>query len=77
MNKETEKNKNLEIENFFGAFEDASDEWDNIEKRIYSSCNKSRTRETPKFASLVHPITMKGTVFEEYFFWWALYFPYG
>ncbi len=51
MNKEADKNKNLEIENFFGAFEEASDEWDDIEKRIYTSRNKSRTRETPKFES--------------------------
>ncbi len=51
MNKETDKGKNIEIENFFGAFEDESDEWEDIEKKIYSARNKSRMHEPLKLDS--------------------------
>ena len=44
-----EKLKKINIENFFGAFDEDSDEWEEIEKRINSARNKSRMREIPNW----------------------------
>lgn len=46
---EGERNKgDTSIESFFGVFADDSDEWEEIEKRIYAARNKSPTRRTPR-----------------------------
>ncbi len=47
MNEEANKNKYLEIQSFFGAFEDESEDWEDIEMRLYSARNKFRNREIP------------------------------
>ncbi|HUY00120.1 MAG TPA: antitoxin VapB family protein [Candidatus Deferrimicrobium sp.] len=44
---EEEKFKGVRsIETFFGAFEEDSDEWDEIEKRLYKARDESQKRKT-------------------------------